>query len=538
MQRVLRRQQAADRTIAPLRATPFAALAAIVLAVPAQAAATPVATLGPGGEVTVREDRFLPAVTGDPAPRAVRPRAPLTGARAAAKRRTVPGELRRLLQAGAIDQARHDRWREAFDASRRTWGKLRGRRRAELGAVIRNVQDVASSGRLTASRAPAVFLTLERNRAWWSTGSLLPYGRRVTFRGSRLIWQSYPGQGLQIQWLGTFGKANGFFLSGKHDTELREILEEAEGLAVQRAGGIAWEYLFRFDGGRPPWVSGLAQGTAVQALSRAAVRLRRPEWFQTARSGLGVFRTAPPQGVRVATGEGTAHYLIYSFAPRLRVLNGFVQALNGLLDFSRLANDAEGRALFDAGERRLRTELPRYDTGAWSMYSDQRESDLGYHQLVREFLTGLCRRLTDVRDRATKAQDPEPIPGGDTGGIAPGEPTTPATTADPAPYCETATRFASYLKRKPELALAEGQALRQGRRGSVRFTLSKISNVTVTVLRRGAVVHRVAMRMGGGRRSIALRPAKAGPLTVRLRAVDLAGNAGAAEGVVRVRPRR
>ena len=37
------------------------------------------------------------------------------------------------------------------------------------------------------------------------------------------------------------------------------------------------------------------------------------------------------------------HYLQYSYAPRLRIANGFTQALNGLHDFAALANDAEGR---------------------------------------------------------------------------------------------------------------------------------------------------------------------------------------------------
>ena len=53
------------------------------------------------------------------------------------------------------------------------------------------------------------------------------------------------------------------------DDDLRALLDEALGLATQRAGGIAWEYLFHFDGGRPPWVSGLAQGTGLRR-SRAA----------------------------------------------------------------------------------------------------------------------------------------------------------------------------------------------------------------------------------------------------------------------------
>ena len=103
-------------------------------------------------------------------------------------------------------------------------------------------------------------------------------------------------------------------------------------------------------------MSGLAQGTAIQALARAAVRFGEPRYFEAARAGLGVFREAPPSGVRISTPAGS-HYLIYSFAPGLRVLNAFTQAVNGLHDFGALANDAEGRALFAAGEAQLRGEL-------------------------------------------------------------------------------------------------------------------------------------------------------------------------------------
>ena len=41
--------------------------------------------------------------------------------------------------------------------------------------------------------------------------------------------------------------------------------------------------------------------------------------------------------------------------------------------------------------------MPTFDTGAWSLYSRgsiERESDLGYHTLLRDFLVQLCSRTT------------------------------------------------------------------------------------------------------------------------------------------------
>ena len=501
-----------------MRFTPVAGLAAaLALALAAPASAAPVTVLGDDGRVSVREDRFLPPAGLPAPPPAQRPRrAPVAGA--AAKRKTVRGELARMLRAGAIDQATHDAHRRTYARALSTRRKLSGARRAQLGGVIENLEEVAERGRLTVSRLPALFETVARNRRWWATGPLLASGRRVSFEGSRLVWQYYPGEGLQIQWLGTFGKANGLFQSDKpaHDAALRALLDEAIGLAAQRAGGTAFEYLFDFGGGAPPWASALAQGTAIQALSRAAIRLQEPRYFETARSLLGIFRTRPPQGVRVQTGAG-AHYLIYSYAPGLRVLNGFVQALNGLHDFALFANDAEGRALFADGDARLREEVGRYDSGAWSRYSEQRESDVGYHTLTRDFLRNLCKRLTEDLARPS-------------GGPKPG--------ADPAPYCQTAERFTRYLREDPVLELVS-RRVRAGRPATVRLTLSKPSFVSLTLRRGGETVARLSGRLGSGGRSLRwARPRGPATYDVILRATDLAGNDGAARGELRVLARR
>jgi hypothetical protein len=503
----------AERTIRLVRRTPVLPLAvALALALPAACAhaASDVLVLDAQGRAHLRHDRFVPS--GDAlAPQAARIPAPAPGpaARAAAAKRTVPGELDALLAFGAIDQAHHDDWRAAWDDARRLLPKLHGVRRANLAAVISNTAAIAADGLLSPTRAPSIFLTLERNRQWWASGPLLSYGRRVGFPGSELVWQFYPGQGIQLQWLATFGKANGLFAGRVYDERLRALLDEAIGLATQRAGGLAWDYLFRFDGGRPPWTSSLSQGTAIQALSRAAVRVGQSSYFEVARQALGVFREPPPAGVRAATPVG-AHYLQYSFAPSLRIINGFIQSLNGLHDFSVLANDLEGRALFAAGEAQARVEMPAFDTGSWSLYRPGKESDLGYHVLVRDFLRGLCTRLQ---------------------GDAASDPAVPAL--DPALYCDAAQRFTDDLTRPPVLEVAEARG-HAGRDAKIPFTLSKVSTVTATVLRKGVVVWSHTARMGYGRRALSLRPAKAGPLEVRLRAVDLAGNVGTAAGTLHV----
>ena len=135
-------------------------------------------------------------------------------------------------------------------AAKSSLAKLSGTRKTELGAVMANVQAMASAGELIPSRLPVVFLTLERNRQWWTTEPLLSDDEHVSLPGSRIVWEHYPGQGIEIQWLATFGEANGYYLSGHENANLRQLLAEVIPLATQRAGGIAWEYMFPFDGGR------------------------------------------------------------------------------------------------------------------------------------------------------------------------------------------------------------------------------------------------------------------------------------------------
>ncbi len=62
---------------------------------------------------------------------------------------------------------------------------LRTRRR------VANVQAIAAAGGFIPSRLPALFLTLERNRTWWTTGSLLASRVRISFPGSKLVWEYY-----------------------------------------------------------------------------------------------------------------------------------------------------------------------------------------------------------------------------------------------------------------------------------------------------------------------------------------------------------
>ena len=482
----------------------------VICAVFAASAQADVLVLAKSGKVREANDPGV-ATYGERVPerrarstRARRPSGPVARASAKSRKRTVVSELKRMRDAAAIDQATYSALREEYESARAFVKRIpAGRRRIEMAAAVGLLDRMATRGTLIVSRLEPLWQTLRANRRWWGTGPLLASGQRVRVGDSQLVWQYVPGQGIQIHPLANFGKVNALWRSKRKDDQLEQLLDELLPLAAARAGGVAWEYYFDYGGGRGPWVSGLAQGTALQSLARAAIRLqRKEEVFPLLHEGLKVFQTAPPAGVRLDTGDG-AHYLIYSFDRRLRVLNAFVQALVGLYDFAAYANDDVTRALFADGDRVLQREIPRYDTGFWSRYSLARESDLGYHKLVTGFLENLCER-----------------------------------TGTPV-YCETGARFNQYLLEAPVLEVVSSR-LRGGRPAPLRFRVSKISRVSVRVERGGKVFAAWSSLLGGGARSFTWAvPKRRGEYEVRVSATDLAGNSSTVEDVVEVlKPRK
>ena len=218
--------------------TALAVLIALVagLALAGTASASPVLVLDAHGHSAKVDDPFLgpdpmpPAAAGRPA------RTPATSVSGGA------AEVHRALRSRAYSGAARVSLTSALAAARSTMNSLSGTRRAELRAVMIDIETIAARGWLTPSRLPAAVLTLQRNREWWGHGNLLSSGQRVEFAGSELVWEYYPGQGLQLQELGSFGKANGLYTAGRKSyPRMVHLVDELIPLASQRAGGLSWE---------------------------------------------------------------------------------------------------------------------------------------------------------------------------------------------------------------------------------------------------------------------------------------------------------
>jgi len=322
-----------------------------------------------------------------------------------------------------ISPQQSSQWHADYRRAVLTLGGLpHGRRRDELGAVVHILRGIAARGALAPDVMPTAFLTLERNTEWWGTHGIPTSGgspgekgaqgrrckplrfpkkkkhkkahsSRITFPHSGVVFQWYPGMGLQLQVNGTFARVNTEFAENTPASvaAARGTLDEMLALASRRGGAITWDYLFPFGGAQPPWTSGLSQATAIRAYLRA-------NRVGVARQAGALFGVRAPLGIRVPLGRDGNWYALYSFAPGSLVLNADLNAVIALHDLARVSKDPQTAALEAEGMRALRRRIKSFDLqGAWSRYEEGGPpADLNYHVLNRDLAGALCRRTGEA----------------------------------------------------------------------------------------------------------------------------------------------
>jgi hypothetical protein len=412
---------------------------------------------------------------------------------------TVTGALRLARLTRRISPARYARLTRELALARAALRRLTGVRAVELGSVLATVDSLASQHLLSHDRLEPVFLVLRRNRELWTRAPMPAPGERRTFGRDPAVFQYYPGRGIQLQPLASWGTVNwlaGTCLRGACPVaRLRRAVDRLAGLAARRGPFLAWEHYFAWGGGTPPWISGMTQATAVSALARAGRALHEPRWHRLAHRALGAFHAPPPLGV-----DGGDHFLMYSFAPSLRIFNGELQAVSGLGEVARLARDRLARRLFRRGEPAARRMVAAADTGAWSLYSwAGREATLSYHQLIARFLGDMCghtaRRV----------------------------------------YCSAHRRFTRYEHEPTRIGIAPLRRLRARHATTVRFSISKLSAVKVRVVGRHGLAFSRDMELPYGRHEMAWTPPARGRFRLYIEAQGPSGPVGVAKRRLAVR---
>jgi D-glucuronyl C5-epimerase C-terminus len=409
---------------------------------------------------------------------------------------TVTGALRFALLTGRLTPAAHARHTREYNAARSALRRLDGTRAAELGTVLGVVNALAAQHLLEPSRLRPAFLVLRRNTKFWTREPMPAAGQRVSFGPE--VFQYYPGRGMQLQPLASWGKVNWLARTCLRDRtlarrraacpvrELRKGVDTLLALAAHRGDFLAWEHYFSWGGGTPPWISGMTQATAVSALARASRALDEPRWRKAAHKALGAFEAPPPLGI-----NGGDHFLMYSFSPGLRIFNGELQAVSGVGELASLWPDRRALRIFRRGERGARAMVEASDTGAWSLYSFAgREATLSYHQLIEEFLGDMCERT----DRRT--------------------------------YCDAEARFARYEREPTRIGIAPLERLRAKRTTTVRFRISKISSVKVRLYGRKGLAFSREMTLPYGTHQVGWTPPGRGRYQLRIEAQGPSGPVG------------
>jgi hypothetical protein len=396
--------------------------------------------------------------------------------------------LDRAVAAGRIDALDEQEYREAAARARAVLPKLRSSRYRNLAAVVHQVAGFWKG--YDGPRGRTLFSMLDFNARWFASHWDRKSGTDVVDYSEGIWYRAFPGIGFQFHPLENFGKLNNF-VAKKDGVRAGELAQALLDRGVPRAGGLAWEYYFRFGGGRPPWISGMAQAVAAQAFARAGGLLDDP---QLTAASQRVYRTVPSLTRRVASGPWIR---LYAFSS-VTVLNAQLQTIVSLQDYVTQTNDQAAAALAEQLQAAAVGMLPRFDTGAWSLYAlGGPEATLEYHKYVVRLLAILAKR-----------------------------------TADPA-FISYARRFGEDLREPPEVRTGAAPGAiypwpADGYRDAAvyRIWVSKRSAVRLNVNGVGK-----AVTVSRGWHPLEWRPGRIEPglYTPTLRAVDVVGNASETE---------
>jgi hypothetical protein len=289
-----------------------------------------------------------------------------------------------------------------------------------------------------------------------------------------LVYRYFAGRCLEFHPLANMGALNAHIAAG----DIAGTLALADALILrgvyQHGGGVGFEYLFPFGGGRTPWLSGMAQAVAAQAFARAAQLVPERATAYT-REAQSAYRLIPRLMLtQVAAGPWIR---LYAFSS-LPVFNAQLQAVLSLQSYAVIAHDTGAGALAARMQNAAAEMISRFDTGYWTYYSLNGDpSPLDYQQ----FVVSLLKKLS---------------------------------TADPR-FAAAATRIGAYQHEPPAFMVTNAGL------GSLRFWLSKPS--TVQVVTAAGRTKRVAMN--GGWHTLGWgEPKTVGVFPLQVTATDWAGN--------------
>jgi hypothetical protein len=386
--------------------------------------------------------------------------------------------LQKAVAAGWISPGDASRYRGILTRTNTALPRLGGSRHANLQAVLSDV--ARRSSQYTAPRALTLFGMLDENvRYFGAQGPPAPQADVVG--ADEVVYRYFPGHGLQFHPLANFAALNSHLATGRTDSA-RTLADALRARAVPSGGASVWEYEFSFGGGRPPWISGMAQAVAAQSLARAGQRLEDTTLGDLARQA---WAAIPGKLVmQLPVGQWVK---LYSFS-RMAVFNAQLQTAVSLRDYADLAGDTAAGTLAASLVTAVQKALPQVDTGYWTRYTiGGAEESRGYHDFV---VTILARLKAQTKDTF---------------------------------WSDLATKFKAYTTQPPLLELGPpATAAAAGTKAALKstFWLSKASSVTLAAAGQS---RRLAMTNGWHTITWTVPKAKAGIYSVSVQASPIAG---------------
>jgi hypothetical protein len=336
------------------------------------------------------------------------------------------------------------------------------------------LEEIASfAGKMTEPRALALIGELKANDDFFLK-HWAPQPKTDITDADGIVYRYFAGRCFEFHPLANFGALNARVAAGDIGGSQRLADALIARGVYQSTGGIGWEYTFPYAGGRAPWLSGMAQAVATQALTRTA-GLVPSEATSLMGKARAAYQAIPG---RLLTSVAAGPWIrLYSFTS-LPVLNAQLQTVISLQSYATTADDSVAAALALRMQRAAAATLSRFDTGYWSYYALPHDpSPLDYH----EYVVQLLQRL--------KSADPR--------------------------FADAAVRFAAYEKQPPAFQLAPSSL------GSLTFWVSKPASVSVVT---GAGPSKRVSVIGGWNTLSWGVPKRAGSYPVHVTATDSAGN--------------
>lgn len=391
------------------------------------------------------------------------------------------GAITRGQAAGRIDGPTAARGRAEVNRASRLVRDLPSGRKEHVAVALGEL--VSMADKLTQPRALTLFGELRVNNDYFSQ-HYAPANKTDVTDADGIVYRYFAGRCLEFHPLANFGALNARVAAG--DTAGAKRLADAlvaRGV-YQSTGGVGWEYPFPFAGGRAPWISGMAQAVAAQALARTA-ELVPEESTALMRAAGAAYRLIPHLLTSVASGPWIR---LYSFNST-PVLNAQLQTVVSLQSYAATAEDPAAASLASRMQRAAAATLAKFDTGYWTYYALPHDpSPVDY----QEYVVQLLKKLSPLDAR----------------------------------FKDAAARFDGYAHQPPAFKLSNGGL------GTLRFWLSKPSTVYATTA--AGPAKRVSL--GDGWHTLDWKePSRPGIYPVHVTSVDWSGNRATFDALPMVR---